>query len=174
MMNYETRDHIISAKISGLLLASALMGIGLFVLTSAAKGDTLLPDERAAALYPYSDALGRKSRSKHSREFASRIVDANGNDPRPARWCGWWMRQELGVANKAGNLARWWAGYGSNAHGPAVGAIVVWRHHVGIITGRGESGWIVKSGNDGRAVRERERSLRGAIAFRWPNRMAGL
>lgn len=93
-------------------------------------------------------------------------------DPRPRAWCGWWMRQHLGVSDRAGNLARWWARFGTNAHGPAVGALVVWRHHVGIITGRAPSGWIVKSGNDGHAVRERERSLRGAIAFRWPNRMA--
>lgn len=82
------------------------------------------------------------------------------------------MRQWLGVADRGGNLARWWARYGSNAHGPAVGAIVVWRHHVGLITGRGSDGWVVKSGNDGRAVRERERSLRGVIAYRWPNGMA--
>ena len=99
----------------------------------------------------------------------ARVVDANGNDPRPSRWCGWAMRQWLGVKDRAGNLARWWAGFGSPAHGPAVGVIVVWRHHVGIITGRSDSGWIVKSGNDGHAVRERERSLRGVIAYRWPH-----
>jgi hypothetical protein len=94
-------------------------------------------------------------------------------DPRPSRWCGWQMRQWLGVADRAGNRAIWWARYGSNAHGPAVGVIVVWRHHVGIITGKGEQGWIVKSGNDGHAVRERERSLRGVIAYRLPGeRMA--
>lgn len=105
-----------------------------------------------------------------------RHVDANGNvsDPRPHAWCGWWLRQQLSVSNRAGNLARWWASWGTPAHGPAVGAIVVWRHHVGIITGRTESGWIVKSGNDGHAVRERERSLRGVIAYRWPSSMAGL
>jgi len=93
-------------------------------------------------------------------------------DGRPSRWCGWWMRQQLGVANVAGNMARWWAGYGTNAHGPAVGALVVWRHHVGIITAQTAAGWMVKSGNDGGAVRERVRSLKGAIAFRWPNRVA--
>jgi hypothetical protein len=42
----------------------------------------------------------------------------------------------------------------------------VWRHHVGIITGREGSGWIIKSGNDGHTVRERVRSISGAIAFR--------
>jgi hypothetical protein len=46
------------------------------------------------------------------------------------------------------------------------GAIVVWRHHVGIITGRHGNQWVVKSGNDGRRVRERPRSVAGAIAFR--------
>jgi hypothetical protein len=88
---------------------------------------------------------------------------------KPRAWCGWWMRKHLGVANPAGNLARWWAGYGRPAHGPHVGAIVVWRHHVGRITGRTADGrWIVKSGNDGHRVRERPRSVAGAIAFRWP------
>jgi hypothetical protein len=98
----------------------------------------------------------------------------NSVDVRPRAWCGWQMRQWLGVADRSGNLARWWARYGTNAHGPAVGAIVVWSHHVGIITGRTDSGWVVKSGNDGRAVRERERSLRGVIAYRWPNRYAAV
>ena len=93
---------------------------------------------------------------------------------RPRAWCGWWMRRHLGVANPAGNLARWWASFGRPAHGPAIGAIVVWAHgrrsgHVGIITGRTADGqWIVKSGNDGHRVRERPRSVAGAIAFRWP------
>jgi hypothetical protein len=44
----------------------------------------------------------------------------------------------------------------------------VWRHHVGIITGRSGNQWIVKSGNDGNTVRERPRSISGAIAFRQP------
>jgi hypothetical protein len=88
---------------------------------------------------------------------------------KPRAWCGWFMRRELGVANPAANLARWWAGFGRPAHGPQVGAIVVWRHHVGRITGRTADGrWIVKSGNDGHRVRERPRSVAGAIAFRWP------
>ncbi|MBV8835939.1 MAG: hypothetical protein JO000_05335 [Alphaproteobacteria bacterium] len=64
-------------------------------------------------------------------------------------------------------LARNWAHVGSSAGGPSVGAVVVWPHHVGIITGRTASGqWVIKSGNDGHAVRERPRSIAGAIAFR--------
>jgi hypothetical protein len=63
-------------------------------------------------------------------------------------------------------LARNWAQVGQNAGRPQIGAVVVWRHHVGIITGRAGEQWIVKSGNDGRGVRERVRSIAGAIAFR--------
>ena len=45
--------------------------------------------------------------------------------------------------------------------------MVVWPHHVGKIIGRDASGhWIVRSGNDGGGVRERKRSIAGAIAFR--------
>lgn len=88
---------------------------------------------------------------------------------RPRAWCGYFMRQYLGVSNPAGNLARWWAGYGQPSGGPAVGTVVVWSHHVGIITGQASNGqWIVKSGNDGHVVRERPRSVASAIAFRWP------
>jgi len=98
-------------------------------------------------------------------EGAGKVV----NWIKPRAWCGWFMRRELGVTNPAGNLARWWAGFGRPAHGPHVGAIVVWRHHVGRITGRAADGqWVVKSGNDGHRVRERPRSVAGAIAFRWP------
>lgn len=87
-------------------------------------------------------------------------------DGRPAKWCGWWMRTQYGGGPEY-NLARNWAKRGSNAGGPQVGAVIVWPHHVGIITGRASNGqWIVKSGNDGGAVRERVRSVAGAIAFR--------
>ena len=97
------------------------------------------------------------------------------SDPRPAAWCGWQMRRWLGVADRAFNLARKWASYGTRAPGPAEGVVVVWPHHVGLITGRADGQWIVKSGNDGHAIRERPRSLRGVIAFRNPpQRYAGL
>ena len=85
---------------------------------------------------------------------------------RPRAWCGWWLGNHLGINNRSLWLARNWASVGRNAGGPRVGAVVVWRHHVGIITGRAGGQWIVKSGNDGHAVRERPRSIAGAIAFR--------
>lgn len=81
---------------------------------------------------------------------------------RPSRWCGWWMRTQKGGGPEY-NLAWNWRKYGS-ASGPQVGAVVVWRHHVGMIVGQASSGkWIVKSGNDGGAVRTRARSVSGAI-----------
>lgn len=75
------------------------------------------------------------------------------------------MRQVLGVSDAAYNLARNWAHWG-HATSPAVGVVVVWPHHVGRIVGGGPGHWIVESGNDGHAVRKRERSVNGAIAFR--------
>lgn len=106
------------------------------------------------------------------------IHDANGNDVRPGKWCAWYLRRALGIPKTA--FPRW--GYniaanfrfiGSPASGPAIGVIVVWRHHVGLITARTDRGWVVKSGNDGGAVRERPRDVSRAIAFRYPNsRMA--
>ena len=83
--------------------------------------------------------------------------------PRPGRWCGWWMRTQLGGGPEY-NLARNWAKRGRPARGPRVGAVVVWSHHVGMITGRTKDGqWIVRSGNDGGRVRERPRSVKGAV-----------
>lgn len=86
---------------------------------------------------------------------------------RPAAWCGWFMRTQVGSdPGPQFNLARSWARYGTNAGGPSIGTIVVWRHHVGKIVGHQNGQWIVQSGNDGHAVRTRSRSLAGAIAFR--------
>ncbi len=90
-----------------------------------------------------------------------------GNAGRPGAWCGWYMRSQVGSdPGPTYNLARSWARYGADAGGPTVGAIVVWRHHVGKIVAHESGQWIVQSGNDGHAVRTRPRSLAGAIAFR--------
>lgn len=90
----------------------------------------------------------------------------NSSDPRPRAWCGWQMRQWKGVADRRFNLARNWARWGS-ATTPRPGAVVVWRSHVGELVShvRGNI-WVVRSGNDSRAVRTRPRSIAGAIAFR--------
>jgi hypothetical protein len=82
-------------------------------------------------------------------------------------WCGIYLSRHLGKSDRRLALAREWAKEGWNAGGPGIGVVVVWRHHVGIITGQTPDGqWIVHSGNDGGAVRTRARSVAGAIAFR--------
>jgi len=106
------------------------------------------------------------SRSRHhvqhaGRSYGKRTARA-GVGARPSRWCGWWMRTQKGGGPEY-NLASNWRHWGRPS-GPRVGAVVVWSHHVGMITGRTAGGeWIVKSGNDGGAVRERARSVAGAV-----------
>jgi hypothetical protein len=104
--------------------------------------------------------------TRHYRQHASYAHGTRsargGLGGRPARWCGWWMRTQKGGGPEY-NLAANWRHWGRPS-GPRVGAVVVWSHHVGLITGRTASGeWIVKSGNDGGAVRERPRSVAGAV-----------
>jgi len=94
------------------------------------------------------------------------------SDPRPERWCGWQMRQWFGVSDRRYNQAAAWADYGAPAAGPAIGVIVVWPHHVGLIVGGAPGRWLVQSGNDGGEVRTRLRSLAAAIAFRSPRSAA--
>ena len=109
-------------------------------------------------------SLGSSTRSTH-RQYAGRGHSTRSTlavGARPARWCGWWMRTQKGGGAEL-NLARNWKNWGRPS-GPRVGAVVVWSHHVGMVTGRTASGqWIVKSGNDGGRVRERPRSVAGAV-----------
>lgn len=99
----------------------------------------------------------------HHRGFHRAVAVAENG--RPRAWCGWYLRTLKGGGPEY-NLARNWANRGS-ATSPQIGAVVVWSHHVGLITGHANNGqWIVKSGNDSHAVRERPRSVSGAIAFR--------
>lgn len=102
---------------------------------------------------------------RHQRTYRHRTHHRRGNWAKPRKWCGWYMRKLLGVADPAYNRARHWLTWGRRS-GPRIGAVVVWPHHVGIIVGRSGGRWIVKSGNDGNRVRTRPRSLRGAIGFR--------
>lgn len=82
--------------------------------------------------------------------------------PRPGKWCGWWMRTQRGGGPEY-NVAWNWRNYGRPGS-PQVGAVVVWRHHVGEIVGQTADGrWLVRSGNDGGAVRTRPRSIAGAV-----------
>ena len=107
----------------------------------------LLPQDPASA---YPNPSVKAAKSKHAL------------GPRPARWCGWYMRSQKGGGPEL-NLARNWANWGRPSK-PKVGAVVVWRSHVGLITGKTAEGhWIVRSGNDNGRVRERPRSVKGAV-----------
>lgn len=91
-------------------------------------------------------------------------------------WCGAWMADHLHIVGQEARnlwLARNWSHYGSAANGPDIGVIVVWPHHVGVITGGERGHWLVTSGNSGgwrghRYVTEHIRSMSGVIAFRRP------
>lgn len=86
---------------------------------------------------------------------------------RPHAWCGWWLGQHLGLHDRSLWLARNWTRIGLPARGPGRDVIAVWPHHVGIVRSVPGPGRIVLlSGNDGHAVRERERSTKGIIAYR--------
>lgn len=90
----------------------------------------------------------------------------------PRAWCGCWLGHHLGMPRRDLWLARNWARVGSAAAGPAPGVIAVFSRgkrggHVGIVVSVPGPGRIVLlSGNDGRAVRQRERSTAGVIAWR--------
>jgi hypothetical protein len=110
-------------------------------------------------------APGAEARSHHHHSYGHHRYQHHAG--RPHAWCGWYMRGQVGGdPGPEFNLARSWARYGSNAGGPSVGAIIVWRHHVGKIVGLENGQWIIQSGNDGHSVRARPRSIANAIAFR--------
>lgn len=138
-----------------------LIVIALIFAASTAEARTY-HRHHASSHYKHHYASHHRSAHRsasHRKHYASR-------GGRPARWCGWYMRSLKGGGPEY-NLARNWARRGTNAGGPKVGAVVVWSHHVGLITGKASNGkWLVKSGNDGGRVRERPRSVSGAIAFR--------
>jgi hypothetical protein len=109
----------------------------------------------------HSTGAHRPARAVGSHVGTHSTPQASGVGPRPAQWCGWYMRTQKG-GSAAYNLASSWRNYGSPA-APQVGAVVVWPHHVGMIVGQAPGGqWIIRSGNDSGAVRDRPRSLAGA------------
>jgi len=93
----------------------------------------------------------------------------------PQDWCGCWLATYLGIKDqklwRELWVARNWMTYGTPAEGPAAGVIAIYARgtggHVGIITKVRRPGFVVlKSGNDGGEVRERERTTDGVIAWR--------
>lgn len=123
---------------------------------------------RAAFNSRYANTASRYANTAMNDHYASAAPAPRytGRDGRPGRWCGWYMRQRKGVADRTFNLARNWTRWGSPTQ-PQAGAIVVWRSHVGeIVSYSGGCTAVVHSGNDGGGVRTRERNICNAIAFR--------
>lgn len=83
----------------------------------------------------------------------------------PSAWCGFWLGRHLGMLSRNLWLARNWASVGAPSS-RVVGAIAVWKHHVGVITEISANRIKVLSGNDGHRVRNRWRSGGGVIAYR--------
>ncbi len=135
-----------------------------FVQHSASVADQRVSTPRAKRQRVAS--RGRAQRVRYATQsYESRSSYRSGSHsagPRPRAWCGWWMRTQRGGGAHL-NVAWNWSKWGSPS-GPQVGAVVVWRHHVGEIVGRAPNGqWLVRSGNDGGAVRTRARSVAGAV-----------
>lgn len=111
----------------------------------------------------------RRSRHEHAiadrGSYGSNVAAALS---RGLAWCGAYMADKLGIQGPQARelwVARNWARVGRPTE-PHVGAIVVFPHHVGQIVGGEPGHWIINSGNDGHAVRTRERSIGRAIAIR--------
>ncbi len=116
--------------------------------------------------HSYSHHASYKHYSHRWRNRHSRSV--RYADGRPRAWCGWYMAHKLGIGGSKGRslwLAANWR-YMGQATQASIGAIVVWAHHVGQIVGGSPGRWVINSGNDGHAVRTRQRSIAGAIAIR--------
>jgi hypothetical protein len=151
------------------ILAAALplCLIALFLVPAEARPRAV---QIAGQMVCDSDARCRESGSIAAPALRQGIpVRVAGGRPAgcPHAWCGCWLGLKTGLTDRSLWLARNWARVGSPASGPAPGVIAVWRHHVGQVTGVPGPGLIVLlSGNDGRAVRERERSSAGVIAWR--------
>jgi hypothetical protein len=155
--------------------ACALFGLAVSLPLDLAEARPSKDSHARQLRKPHAQVQARKSYARYgaSRKFSAKASSrtsyakvssrgSKGVGPRPSRWCGWWMRTQKGGGPEL-NLARNWAHWGRPS-GPRIGAVVVWSHHVGMITGRSASGqWIVKSGNDGGQVRERPRSVAGAV-----------
>ena len=111
---------------------------------------------------PARETGARRRSGRRGHEGAVAVARHHGLGPRPGAWCGWYMRTRHGGGPEM-NVAWNWRRYG-NPGSPQVGAIVVWHHHVGEIVGQASNGQcIVLSGNDSHRVRQRPRSIAGAV-----------
>lgn len=138
-----------------------------FAITAALTAVSSQAEARGHHRHHYrSHHYVQESHRHYSSHYASEGSRPAGCGGIP--WCGCYMAKLLGIGGALGrelNLAANWARMGT-ATSPHVGAIVVWRHHVGQIVGQQGGRWLIHSGNDGHAVRTRPRSIAGAIAIR--------
>src|SRR5680860_660309 len=147
--------HTVFASLTIMILASAMPLVPAQAFPS--------PFAKNASPAATAGETSRTAKSARTAKTTRTTAGRHSVGPKPARWCGWWMRTQKGGGPEY-NLARNWANRGRALSGPRVGAVVVWSHHVGMITGRNAAGqWIVKSGNDDGRVRERPRSVAGAV-----------
>lgn len=105
-------------------------------------------------------------RHHHHRVHAASAQPIAGRPAPCARipWCGCWLRLRHRLSDVSLNLAARWRRVGSPADACRPGLIAVWPHHVGEVTACLGGGMIrMISGNDGNAVRDRVRPLRGAV-----------
>lgn len=114
---------------------------------------------------PVKNSRKRYVKSVSSRQDQLSFNSSKGCGPRPGAWCGWWMCTQLGPRVPNPNLARNWLKYGSPS-APQIGAVVVYNHHVAIIVGRDQRGWLVKSGNYSNRVAVHRMNYRQPIGIR--------
>jgi uncharacterized protein (TIGR02594 family) len=101
------------------------------------------------------------------------LLISTETEARPRVWCGWWLAHHLGYKDKRLYYALNWLDDKrfTRVAGPAVGQIAVFRRgkrggHVGIVKGvPGPGRVLLLSGNDGNAVRLRERSTAKVIGY---------
>jgi hypothetical protein len=149
-------DGAFTKQHEGSLMKAILFAVtSIFVVTASATPSLARPLYQGSA--ESSSASGYQSRASRSAHRTSRYPlcaprlyalahrrAGRGHSTRstlavgarPARWCGWWMRTQKGGGAEL-NLARNWKNWGRPS-GPRVGAVVVWSHHVGMVTGRTE------------------------------------
>ncbi|HEV7344643.1 MAG TPA: hypothetical protein VGN60_03310 [Devosia sp.] len=90
----------------------------------------------------------------------------------PSRWCACYLDRilaEAGLQPRGSNRARDFATYGRPARPAELGAIMVMRNHVGVVTGQCPDGRVqIISGNYSRRVLPGCYSASKAIAWRSP------
>ncbi len=157
----------------GIVLAMGFLLV-LFSSTAEARPHKHPVQTEACTFFCADPSLGAptasEGRKRHPYKATPRPhFEHVGIGPRPRKWCGWFMQKDTGVTSRSTgrnlNMAREWRHVG-RATAAGIGAIVVWAGHVGRIVGGSPGKWVVRSGNDSNAVRERVRSVANAIAFR--------